>query len=51
MSEKSLAYTHHAAYTMAGLLGAGALYGGLVKSSRASLLAGGLLAAGYGAAG
>jgi uncharacterized membrane protein (UPF0136 family) len=51
MSEKSLAYTHHAAYTMAALLGLGGLYGGVVKASRASLLGGLTFAAGYAAAG
>lgn len=51
MSDKSVAYTHHAANTMAGVLGAGALYGAVVKGSRMSLVAGGLLAAAYAASG
>lgn len=51
MSEKNIAYTHHAAYTMAALLGGGAFLGGVIKGSRASLLAGGLLAAAYAGAG
>lgn len=51
MSDKSISYTHHAANTMAGLLGAGALYGAFVKGSKMSLVAGGLLASTYAASG
>lgn len=51
MEDKNIPYTHHVAFTMAALVGTGSFIGGVVKGSRVSLLAGGLIAAAFGASG